>query len=561
MGGIRWRTGGPWRHGHGGRVLVVGSYRGVELSRQHPLSNTLGELARHPRFDRLRLRGLSREDVGSFLEGVLGRPPAAELVAALHSQTEGNLLFLTEIVRFLVQEGVLTPERGSLHTPSGQSAGTSVRVRIPEGIREVIGQRLNRLSQGCNHLLSIASVIGREFSLEEVSAVLDAEAEEHVVERLEEAVGARVIEEPPQARGRYQFTHALIRETLYDELTTARRVRLHRRIGEALEHLYAAHLDPHLGQLAHHFAEAAQGGGADKAVAYAVRAGGRSMALLAYEEAVRFYRMALDELELGDPMDAAERCRLQLALGAAQSKAGEFPQARETLLRAAGVARADLPRDGLWVTCITYLSEVCAFLGDADRAATLYRLLLPYAQHNIVAGGGVACYGAGSRYLGLLAATMGQWVEADRHFEAALALNARMGARPWLAHTRYDFATMLLARGQPGDRERAVALLDEALASARALGMYSLQGHIAACMQPLETRTQTVQAYHGDLSPREAEVLRLLAVGKSNRDIADTLCISLSTVATHVRSILRKTGAANRTEAAAYALRQGLAEG
>jgi DNA-binding CsgD family transcriptional regulator len=221
----------------------------------------------------------------------------------------------------------------------------------------------------------------------------------------------------------------------------------------------------------------------------------------------------------------------------------------------------DLTRDGLWVTCITYLSEVCAFLGDADRAATLYRLLLPYAQHNIVAGGGVACYGAGSRYLGLLAATMGQWVEADRHFEAALALNARMGARPWLAHTQYDFAIMVLARGQPGDREKAVALLDEALASARALGMYSLQGHIAACMQPLETRTQTVQAYHGDLSPREAEVLRLLAVGKSNRDIADTLCISLSTVATHVRSILRKTGAANRTEAAAYALRQGLAEG
>jgi AAA ATPase domain len=114
-----------------GQVLVVGSYRDGELSRQHPLSNTLGELTRQPRFQRLRLHGLSHEDVGRFLEGVVGRAPAPELVAALHGQTEGNPLFLTEIVRFLVQEGVLTPESASLPTPAGQSAGTLLKIRIP----------------------------------------------------------------------------------------------------------------------------------------------------------------------------------------------------------------------------------------------------------------------------------------------------------------------------------------------------------------------------------------------------------------------------------------------
>jgi DNA-binding NarL/FixJ family response regulator len=218
----------------------------------------------------------------------------------------------------------------------------------------------------------------------------------------------------------------------------------------------------------------------------------------------------------------------------------------------------DLPRDGLWVTCITYLAEVCAFLGDADRAIALYQLLLPYARYNIVAGGGVACYGAGSRYLGLLAMTMSRRGEAEQHFKAALALNARMGATPWLAHTQHDYAILLLGRGQPGDRERAVALLNEALASARALGMRTLEERLTSRVEPLVAQVQTVQAYPNDLSPREVEVRRLLAVGKSNREIADSLFISLNTVATHVRNILTKTNSANRTEAAAYAVRHGL---
>jgi DNA-binding CsgD family transcriptional regulator len=146
----------------------------------------------------------------------------------------------------------------------------------------------------------------------------------------------------------------------------------------------------------------------------------------------------------------------------------------------------------------------------------------------------------------------------------ALALNARMGARPWLSHTQYDYATMLLARGQVGDREKAVALLNAASTTARMLGMQALDeritAQVAAQVAPSAIPPQAVQTYPDDLSAREVEVLRLLAVGKSNRDIADALFISLSTVATHVSNILRKARAANRTEAAAYARRQGLVE-
>lgn len=219
---------------------------------------------------------------------------------------------------------------------------------------------------------------------------------------------------------------------------------------------------------------------------------------------------------------------------------------------------ARIPQDARWVTCMTYLVEVCAFLGDTRRAAILYQCLLPYDGYTILIGPTAACYGAASRYLGMLAATMCRWDESQRHFEAALAMNARMGAKPWLAHTQHEYATMLLARNQPGDREHALALLDEALCTSRALGMQALEQRVITLQARASSQAVVVQAYPCGLSQREVEVLRLVAGGKSNREIADTLFISPNTVANHVRNILAKTNTANRTEAAAFAIHHGL---
>jgi DNA-binding NarL/FixJ family response regulator len=208
---------------------------------------------------------------------------------------------------------------------------------------------------------------------------------------------------------------------------------------------------------------------------------------------------------------------------------------------------------------MTYLTDICTSLGDTARATTLYHLLLPHAEHTVVIGNAVACYGAMSRYLGALATTMGHWDTATQHFEDALVMNARMEAWPWLAHTQHAYATMLLTRNQPGDGDKATALLDAALVTASELGMRALEERLTARLG--QTVTQPPPAAPSsldDLSQREVEVLRLLAAGKSNRDIAEALYISLNTVATHVRNILTKTGTANRTEVAAYALRHGL---
>ena len=171
----------------------------------------------------------------------------------------------------------------------------------------------------------------------------------------------------------------------------------------------------------------------------------------------------------------------QPGLAVIYSELGLEHEAREMFERLVANDLADLPRDTLWITTMTYLADVCAFLGDIRRAALLYQRLLPYAPYTIMVGGTVACAGAAARYLGMLATTMARWDEAEDHFQEALAMNARMHARPALAHTQQQYADMLLARGQPSDRATARSLLDEALASANQLGMASLSDRVLAC--------------------------------------------------------------------------------
>jgi tetratricopeptide (TPR) repeat protein len=144
-----------------------------------------------------------------------------------------------------------------------------------------------------------------------------------------------------------------------------------------------------------------------------------------------------------------------------------------------------LPRDSVWQSAICILVEACAIFGDAERASTLYTLLLPYEAQNgaITSTGGL---GSVSRYLGLAAATRGRWDDAAAHFEAALAMNVRMNTRPWVAHTQHDYAVMLAARGAVGDSARAAGLLREAGETARDLGMVCLAEKVALALAPLD---------------------------------------------------------------------------
>jgi DNA-binding SARP family transcriptional activator len=711
------------------RVLVIGAYRNVDPVPTDPLTTALAELVREPVTTTLALTGLGEPDVASFIELVAGEAPAGgRLAAAIHEETDGNPLFVGEIVRLLVAEG-------ALHETDPP------RLVIPQSVREVIARRLRHLSEDCNRLLVLAAVLGREWRFDALARA-GGVSEDELLDLLDEAMAARVVSELPGSPGQARFAHVLIRDTLYDRLTAARRVRLHRLAMEALEALYGEESGPQLAELAHH---AVAGADFDKGLLYARRAADRALTLLGYEEAARLYRMALEALELSDPNDESARCELLLSLGEAESRAGNSPVAKDTFLEGAAIARrlelprelaraaagyggrivfaragdddrlvplleeglaalgeedvelqarllarlagalrdehsrerrdalsgeavelarrtgnpaalayalagrgasiiapdtvtellalgselcqladrtgnpellceghylremaelligdihaaevdlaatsrlaaelgqpvhlwracadqamlalaagrlseaeelipqafahgeralpelaipvyrlqrytlcdfqgdvgelepairelvvgyparpvfrcvlaqlyaqlgrigdarreleslavdgfAPLPFDQEWLFGMSFLAETCALLRDAPSSAVLYSLLVPWAAFNAL-DSSEGFRGSVSRYLGLLAATMGRWSEAAGHFAEALAMNDRQGVRPWLAQTQIEFARMLLERDEPGDRERVKELLDHALATCKELGM------------------------------------------------------------------------------------------
>jgi DNA-binding SARP family transcriptional activator len=718
------------------QLLVVGAYRDVDPSLREPLADTLAELRRQPVTHALPLIGLPETDVGSFVTLATGLEPAAQLVSALHRATDGNPLFVGEVVRLLTSEEALESITDS----------EAWRRMVPEGVRAVIRRRLRHLSDNCRLVLVLASVLGREFDLAALERVSEVSGDQ-LLEVLDEAARERVVTDVPGQPGRMRFAHVLIRDTLYDDLTPGRRVQLHRRIGDALEDLYADNLEPHLAELAYHFYESARPAVAEKALTYARRAAERALRLLAYEEAARLFGVAMRVLDNLESPDDALRCELLLALGDAYARAGDTPRSKQTYREAARLAeslrlpdqlgraalgyggriiwevsrddehlvpllqralaalgdedstlrvrllarlaggplrdltadasrrtslgaqalemarrtgepsalayallgyigsrhspdftpeqvelaeevvtvaleagdieraldgyemhlessielgdissahadleeltklaedlrqpaqdwlvavlrtllallegkfsaaeqliaethslgeraqswnaaatyglqlyvlrrdqgcleevedlvrravmdsptypiwrcvlanmlaelgatveaRAELealaandfsglPFDEEWEVSLCFLAETAARLGDRDHAATLYELLLPYADRVAISYPEISV-GPVSRFLGILASTTGRYDEASRHFEEALAMTERIGALPWLAHTRDDYANMLLRRGEPGDTEKARSLLDGARAAYRELGM------------------------------------------------------------------------------------------
>jgi eukaryotic-like serine/threonine-protein kinase len=308
------------------RLLVLGAYRDVDPTLDDPLSSVLAELARLPVTRMLALSGLDRREVATFIGGSAGVDPDEALVAAMYEGTEGNPLFLGEVVRLLVSEGKL----------ADIALAPFPRLEIPHGIRAVIDHRLGRLSEECRSVLTLGAVFGREFSLE-VLGVVSGSSPSGILELLEDAIADRVA--TPATPGRLRFSHALIRDVLYDELPQARRIRLHREVGEALERVYQEP-EPHLTELAHHYVAAAPAGDVEKAIDFARRAGERAVRLLAYEEAGRLFQLALEALDLGPIRDARTECELLLGLGDARARAGDFGEAKITFRRVAEIAKA-----------------------------------------------------------------------------------------------------------------------------------------------------------------------------------------------------------------------------
>jgi tetratricopeptide (TPR) repeat protein/archaellum biogenesis ATPase FlaH len=299
------------RHLSGTRLLVVGTYRDVEVDRSHPLSAALADLRRISTYGRVILRGLNADEVKRMLESITRESVPWGLAEAVHRQTEGNPLFVQEVIRFLAEEGLITRKSGHWRPMKD----TPLEMNIPEGLRDVIGKRLSLLSKECNLLLSTASVIGREFSLETLRAVAGID-EEKLINALREAVQLSIIEERTQVGSvRYRFTHAFFRQTLYEELIAPQRLRLHQQVARALEVQFKKRLEEHAAELAEHFFQSTDPADLEKAVTYGVMAAKRARDVYAYGEAVRLLEQSIKVQRVLNPDDKAKICDLLLELG------------------------------------------------------------------------------------------------------------------------------------------------------------------------------------------------------------------------------------------------------
>jgi hypothetical protein len=298
------------RNLQGSRLLVVGTYRDVDVDRAHPLSGALGELRRSASFARIALHGLTVDEVHRMISAVIGQEARRSIAEAIYRQTEGNPLFVQEVIRLVTEEGLVRRE-GGRWIPT---TDTLPETRIPEGLRDVIGKRLSHLSDHTNQLLASAAVIGRDFDLAVLREVAGID-EEQIEASIEEAIRVGVLEERAEpGRVRYRFTHAFFRQTLYEEIIAPRRLRQHQQVARALEAHYSSRLEEHAAELAEHFAQSTDQADLAKAIHYHRLAAQRAASIFAYMEAAGHLERCLDIVDVLEPTNQREQLETLLAL-------------------------------------------------------------------------------------------------------------------------------------------------------------------------------------------------------------------------------------------------------
>jgi class 3 adenylate cyclase/tetratricopeptide (TPR) repeat protein len=309
------------------RLLIVGTYRDVELEVGRPLARTLEALLRQRLAHRISLRRLGEATVAAMLRALSGQEPPPVLVKVVYSETEGNPFFVEEVFQHLSEEGKLFDAQGRWRQDLEVS-----ELDVPEGVRLVVGRRLERVGDGCRRALGAAAVIGRRFRYDLVEALAEVDPDE-LLDAIDYAEKAQLIvseEGGPEAW--FTFAHELIRQTLLSGMSMPRRQRMHLRVADAMERLYGASAHEHAADLAHHLFQAGAAADAKKTAHYLTLAADQAMASAAFEDALRLYE---DAIQMMPADDAAARATLLHKRGLALRSVGRWDDSLADLHAAA----------------------------------------------------------------------------------------------------------------------------------------------------------------------------------------------------------------------------------
>jgi tetratricopeptide (TPR) repeat protein len=314
------------------RVHVLGTYRDSELPRSHRLLETLAALHRQSGVSRMELTGLDQNGVVALLEAIAGYSlddAAVDLARAVHRETDGNPFFVNELLRHWSETGAIFRDS----TGRWVTEDIVERMPLPESVRQVIGARAGRLGRQAENVLSLAAVIGRDFDLE-LLAMASSLPEEDLLDILDAATAVALVRELGDVQGRYNFAHALIQQTLYEDLGPTRRSRAHRVVAQALEDLCGDQPGGRVGELARHWCSAGQPIDLNRAIGYSQQAADAALSALAPADALQYYGRALDLYDQIDEPEPVLGIDLAIGLGTAQRQTGD-PAFRATLLGAA----------------------------------------------------------------------------------------------------------------------------------------------------------------------------------------------------------------------------------
>jgi DNA-binding NarL/FixJ family response regulator len=344
------------------RLLIVATHRDADASTKTPLLSTLGGLTRDSDAERVHLAGLSQIAIGQVAERLCNVTLSEAAIKIIFQQTDGNPLFAIELIKELIDE-------------AAGAAIPTVPARIPAGVHETIGRRLIRLPDWCNELLRVAAICGRQFAAAEIADAIQDEVQ-RVMIGLEPAIQAGIVQPNIDTMGSYQFTHGLIRETIYAHLPTVDRMCLHNRVGDTLVRLHSSHLEPVLSRIAHHYHESAALDSTDKAVVFALRAADSAVRVYAYEDALLHYDRAIQTLKSRGLMHDERLARATILKGSALYQLGQAQQSIEALLEAVNRTRvlgsAELLVDALLLLAMSSRHvEQQHFIPLLDRALAL----------------------------------------------------------------------------------------------------------------------------------------------------------------------------------------------
>jgi tetratricopeptide (TPR) repeat protein len=343
-------------------LCIAVTCRETELQQVRWSTELLADLRREVSATRIELAGLEDDQIRFFVDAWMAQCAPINVIRFIAETTQGNPLFMTEMLRHLSEADAAARIKAfgvSLNLPD---------LGLPESIRDAMGRRISRLNPACNTLLTVASVAGRDFSLRSVEDVVRL-PENILLDALEEALAANILQEVAGTPGRFSFTHALMREVTYSRQSAVRRQWLHRHLAESIER----HSDPDdlpLAELARHFGHAAGLGDADKAFTYAVLAGEHAMAALATEEAAAYYKLALDALQFlpASPENRHRRFDLHFRRGRSFCQAGHWTSAKEDLEMA--ITFTEAPDEERRAELYVGLAE--ASFGELDIAGVRY---------------------------------------------------------------------------------------------------------------------------------------------------------------------------------------------